>query len=226
MRDQELSVSIKETSARRWRGSETVGSPPTLLISCSATAMRCSFPASALLAPILMAPAACGTPQSGVDATNTVDAAAVADALDAASNDDVATGVDGPAGFFIMGDIDGQTWLATHNIMPVENNFLNEVATVEPSPPSREWQLNFNLPADPLPYTLDCVGNYIEFHEIGLVPERRFVSRTQTSYCAVTFVAPAVPGTIEGTFTANLTLRGTTMDYLVTNGRFRLPRAP
>ena len=31
---------------------------------------------------------------------------------------------------------------------------------------------------------------------------------------------------VEGTFTANLTLRGTSMDYLVTNGRFRLPRAP
>ena len=121
---------------------------------------------------------------------------------------------------------DGQTWLATYNIMPVQNNFLYEVATVEPSPPSREWQFNFTLPADPFPYTLACDVNYIEFHELGLDPERRFVSRTATSNCAVTFVEPAVPGTLEGTFTANLTLRGTSMDYLVTSGRFRLPRAP
>jgi len=132
----------------------------------------------------------------------------------------------GPAGFFIVGDIDGQTWLATYNIMPVENGFLFEVATVEPSPPSREWQFNFTLPADPFPYTLECVGNYIEFHELGFDPERRFVSRTATSTCAVTFVEATVPGTIEGTFIANLTLRGTTTDYAVTNGRFRLPRSP
>ena len=200
--------------------------------------MRDRFPASALLALIWTAPAACGTSQSGVDAantvdvaadadvTNTVDAVVITDALDASSNSDVATGMDGPAGFFIVGDIDGQTWLATYNIVPVENNFLFEVATVEPSPPSREWQLNFTLPADPFPYTLVCVGNYIEFHELGLNPERRFVSRTATSSCEVTFVEPAVAGTLEGTFTANLTLRGTSIDYLVTNGRFRLPRGP
>ena len=169
--------------------------------------MRCEsrFPASALPALIWTALAACGTSQSGVDAanavdvaadadvTNTVDAVVVTDALDASSNSDVATGADGPAGFFIVGDIDGQTWLATHNITPVENNFLFEVATVEPSPPTREWQFNFTLPADPFPYTLDCVGNYIEFHELGFDPERRFVSRTATSTCAVTFVEPAVP---------------------------------
>jgi len=143
-----------------------------------------------------------------------------------ASGADSATGGDAPTGYFIVGDIDGQTWLATYNIMPVVNNFLSEVATVEPSPPSREWQFNFTLPADPYPYTLDCVGNYIEFHELGFVPERRFVSRTATSYCAVTFVEPTMPDTLEGTFTANLTLRGTTTDYAVTNGRFRLPRAP
>jgi hypothetical protein len=203
--------------------------------------MRDRFSASAPLALIWAALAACGASQSGVDAAkpvdaaadadaldaeNPVDAAADADALDAASSDDVATGVDGPAGFFIVGDIDGQTWLATYNIMPVVNDFLFEVATVEPSPPSREWQFNFTLPADPFPYTLECVGNYIEFHEIGLNPERRFVSRTATSNCEVTFVEPTVAGTIEGTFTANLTLRGTTVDYPVTNGRFRLPRAP
>lgn len=161
--------------------------------------------------------AACGASQSARDA------GAGGDAADAA---DASADADGPAGFFIVGDIDGQTWLATHNIMPVENGFLFEVATVEPSPPSREWQFNFTLPADPFPYTLDCVGNYIEFHELGFDPERRFVSRTVTSTCAVTFVEPTVPGTIEGTFIANLTLRGTTTDYPVTNGRFRLPLAP
>jgi len=200
--------------------------------------MRDRLSAGALLVLISTAPVACGTSQSGVDAANerdvgggadvanALDAVVVTDALDAASDGDVATGMDGPAGFFIVGDIDGQTWLATYNIVPVEHNFLFEVATVEPSAPSREWQLNFMLPADPFPYTLDCVGNYIEFHELGLEPERRFVSRTATSSCEVTFVEPAVAGTIEGTFTANLTLRGTSMDYLVTNGRFRLPRAP
>jgi hypothetical protein len=97
------------------------------------------------------------------------------------------------AGFFIVGDIDGQTWLASYNIMPVTTNFLVEVATVEPSPPSREWQFNFTLPTDPFPYTLECVSNYIEFHEIGFVPERRFVSRTATSNCAVTFVERRCP---------------------------------
>jgi hypothetical protein len=159
--------------------------------------------------------AACGPSRSSSPA----DADAGGDASDRWGGADV------PAGFFIVGDIDGQTWLATHNITPVENNFLFEVATVEPSPPSREWQFNFNLPTDPFPYTLECVGNYIEFHEIGFDPERRFVSRTATSTCAVTFVEPAVPDTVEGTFVANLTLRGTTTDYAVTNGRFRLPRA-
>jgi hypothetical protein len=162
--------------------------------------------------------AGCGSP----GAASSMDASGA----DSATGGDGATGADGPAGFFIVGDIDGQTWLATHNITPVENNFLFELATVEPAPPSREWQLNFNLPTDPYPYTLECVGNYIEFHELGFDPERRFVSRTATSYCAVTFVEPTVPGTIEGTFTANLTLRGTTTDYAVTNGRFRLPLAP
>ena len=158
--------------------------------------------------------AACTSSQSGGDAD------AGGDAVDASA------GADAPAGFFIVGDIDGQTWLATYNITPVANNFLNEVATVEPTPPSREWQFNFTLPTDSFPYTLDCVGNYIEFHEIGFDPERRFVSRTTTSHCAVTFVEPAVAGTVEGTFTANLTLRGTTTDYAVANGRFRLPLAP
>jgi hypothetical protein len=183
---------------------------------------------SALLALILTALAACGTSQSDLDVAGvvdaTADAAVGADAADAASGRDAATDIDDLAGFFIVGDIDGQTWRATYNIVPVENDFLFEIATVEPSPPSREWQFNFALPIDPFPYTLVCVSNYIEFHEIGFDPERRFVSRTPTSSCEVTFVEPAVSGTLEGTFTANLTLRGTSIDYQVTNGRFRLPR--
>lgn len=36
----------------------------------------------------------------------------------------------------------------------------------------------------------------------------------------------AKAGTLEGTFTATLRLVGTTTDYAVTNGRFRLPLAP
>ncbi len=200
--------------------------------------MRDRIRASAILAVLSTALAACGSPQARADATDVPDAPGGSDAApdggdaapdggDAAPDDsDAAPDGGGPAGFFIMGDIDGQTWLATHNIGPVANNFLFVVATVEPSPPSREWQFNFTLPADPFPYTLDCVGNYIEFHEIGFDPERRFVSRTATSNCAVTFVQPAEAATLEGTFTANLTLRGTSTDYAVTNGRFRLPLAP
>jgi hypothetical protein len=185
--------------------------------------------ASALAALCSAALVACGTSQSGLDAVSVVDAGAdataVAETPDAESATDAAPGaVD--AELFIVGDIDGQTWLATHNIVPVENGFLSEVASVEPSPPSREWQLNFTLPADPFPYTLTCVGNYIEFHELGFGTERRFVSRTATSSCEVTFIEPAAPGTLEGTFAANLTLRGTTTDYAVTNGRFRLPWVP
>ena len=172
------------------------------------------------------ADAGAGGDAADVSGDDAADAPTAVTPADAPSGADAAPGADGPAGFFIVGDIDGQTWLATYNIMPVTTNFLFEVATVEPSPPSREWQFNFTLPTDPYPYTLDCVGNYIEFHEIGFDPERRFVSRTTTSYCAVTFVEPTMPGTLEGTFTANLTLRGTTTDYPVTNGRFRLPRAP
>jgi hypothetical protein len=199
--------------------------------------MRDKLRASALLASISAVMPACGTSQSGENGTSTgdaatdavesstVDASNGADAADASSGPDGATTVDGPAGFFIVGDIDGRTWLARYNIVPVENSFLFEVATVEPTPPSREWQLNFTLPDDPFPYTLGCVGNYIEFHEIGLDPERRFVSRTATSFCEVKFVEPASAGTLEGTFTANLTLRGTSIDYPVTNGRFRLPLA-
>jgi hypothetical protein len=137
-------------------------------------------------------------------------------------NADVATGVDGPAGFFIVGDIDGITWLATHNIGAVENNFLFEQANVEPATDSPYWHFNFTLPADPLPYTLECVSNYIQ---LIVTPERRFVSRTATSFCNVTFIEPATPGTVEGIFSGNLTLRGTTLDYPLTNGYFRLPRA-
>lgn len=178
--------------------------------------MRDRFRAKALLALISTATAACGASQSSIDAANATDGGAA----------DVATGDDGPAGFFIMGDIDGQTWLATHNIAPAMNNFLGVLARVEPAPPTREWQFNFTLTADPFPYTLDCVTGYIEFHEVGIGDEREFVSRTTTSHCEVTFVEPSVPGTVEGTFTANLRLRGTMTDYAVTNGRFRLPLAP
>ena len=137
-------------------------------------------------------------------------------------NTDVSTGVDGPAGFFIVGDIDGMTWLATYNIGPVENNFLFEQANVEPSTDSPYWHFNFTLPDDPFPYTLVCVSNYIQ---LIVTLERRFVSRTTTSFCNVTFIEPATPGTVEGTFSGNLRLSGTTLDYPLTNGYFRLPRA-
>src|SRR6185436_6425478 len=85
-------------------------------------AMRARFPARAFLALISTAPVACGPSQASVDAADPMDAAAdaanagdaviVMDALDASSAGDVAPGMDGPAGFFVVGDIDGQRWLA------------------------------------------------------------------------------------------------------------------
>ena len=178
--------------------------------------MRDGFRANALFALISTAMAACGSPQqAGSDA-----------GVDAAGGTDAAAGGDGPSGFFIVGDIDGQTWLATYNIGPVDHNWVFAFPTVEPAPATHEWYFNITLPADPFPYTLVCISNYIEFHQLPPEPERRFVSRTQTATCEITFVEPAEVGTLEGTFSANLTLSGTTMNYPVTNGRFRLPRAP
>jgi len=208
----------------------------------------------ACLSLVVTALVACGSsPPSGVDAAAStdadaaatdvstadmavtdVDAATDADAdanADAAASDadgpdtstDVASDADLPAGFFVVGDIDGSTWLATYNITPFANNFLAVNATVEPATDSAMWALNFTLPTNPVyPYTLECVSNYVELHE---APGRKFVSRTSTSYCNATFVAPTMAGTVEGTFSGNLRLSGTTQDFPLTNGRFRLPIA-
>jgi hypothetical protein len=185
--------------------------------------MRGRFRADAFVALMSATLAGCGGPaQSGTDAA---DAAAGADAADAPMTTDVATGGDGSAGFFIAGDIDGMTRVGTHNIVPIEGSFVFQEANEEPSIDSPEWYFNFTLPADPLPLTLTCNSNYIEFREGPVATNRRFVSRTSTGTCSVLFAETAA-GVLEGTFTANLRLSGTQMDYPVTNGRFRLPRAP
>jgi hypothetical protein len=55
-----------------------------------------------------------------------------------------------------------------------------------------------------MPFTVDCIGNYIEFFENDLPPQRRFASRTSTGMCSITFVESSVPETYEGTFAALL----------------------
>jgi hypothetical protein len=134
---------------------------------------------------------------------------------------------DGPAGFFIAGDILDMTWVATHNILPL-GNYLFEEATVDTSMESALWYVNFHLPPGPVPFTVPCGdSNYLQFREMGYAPgSRLFSSRNPAASCSLTFVVPAVPGTLEGTFTATLVLAGTTMTFPVTNGRFRLPAAP
>ncbi len=158
-----------------------------------------------------------GSSAQSVDASNESDAALGTDA-DAEPAEvgvaDAAVDADGPAGFFIAGELAGMTWVATHNIVPVGGNFIFVQAQVEPTMEFPQWYFNIHLPDDPYPFTVQCDGNYIEFRETGTnVGSRKYISRTQTGSCSVTFVQPAVPGTFEGTFTANLRLSGTMMDF-------------
>jgi hypothetical protein len=140
---------------------------------------------------------------------------------------DVAVDADGPASFFIAGELAGMTWVATHNITPSPGNWIFLEAWVEPTTEFPQWYFNIHLPDAPYPFTVQCDENYIELRETGLnVGSRKYVSRSSTGTCSITFVQPAVPGTLEGTFTANLRLSGTMMDFAVTNGRFRLPAGP
>jgi hypothetical protein len=137
-------------------------------------------------------------------------------------------GADGLNGYFIAADIDGRTRVSTHNIDAVLANAILVWATAEASTESSQWYFNIQLPAPPtLPHTAMCATNnmYVDFRDREVAPERWFASRP-TSTCAVTFVAPAQTGTLEGTFTATLRLVGTTSDYAVTNGQFRLPLTP
>lgn len=138
-------------------------------------------------------------------------------------------GSSGLEGFFIAADIDGRTRVSTHNITPSGPGAILQWATAEVSPESSEWYFNIQqLPVPLLPsHTAACASgnNYLDFRDREVTPQRWFASRP-TSTCAVTFVAPAQAGTLEGTFTATLRLVGTSTDYPVTNGHFRLPFAP
>lgn len=146
--------------------------------------------------------------------------------MDAAQTDN--TGSGGMNGFFIAADIDGRTRVSTNNINAVSASGILVWATAEASTESSEWYFNIQLPEPPSPpQTAMCATNnmYVDFRDREVAPERWFASRP-TSTCAVTFVAPAQAGTLEGTFTASLRLVGTSTDYAVTDGHFRLPLAP
>ena len=130
----------------------------------------------------------------------------------------------GPRGHFVIGDILGVTQLAEYNITglgPVWGLISGNVTSSMTSP---QWRLNITLPSGPMPFTVDCEGNYVEFLENDLPPRRKFVSRTSTGMCSITFVESSVPDTYQGTFTALLRESGTLFDHPVTNGRFRVPR--
>lgn len=131
-------------------------------------------------------------------------------------------------GFFIAADIDGRTRVSTHNIATNHPGAIFQWATAEASKDSSEWYFNIQLPV-PLPpaHVATCATDnmYIDFRDREVAPERWFASRG-SSACAVTFVATAQADTLEGTFTATLRLVGTSTNYAVTNGHFRLPFAP
>jgi len=161
----------------------------------------------------------CGEPSPSA---TSVDAASDAIAIEDAPADATGTvGEGGPRGNFVTGDILGITQFAEYNVG--STGIIS--ANVGPSPSSPEWRFNITLPSGPMPFTVNCVGNYIEFLENDLPPQRRFVSRSSTGTCSITFVE-SVANTLEGTFTALLRESGTPFDHPVTNGRFRVPRTP
>jgi hypothetical protein len=130
----------------------------------------------------------------------------------------------GPQGNFVTGDILGVTQFAQYNVVGLGPPWGIISANIGPSMTSPEWRLNITLPPDPPPFNVNCTGNYVEFLENDLPPQRRFVSRTSTGTCSITFVESSVPDTFEGTFSALLRESGTTFDHPVANGRFRVPR--
>jgi hypothetical protein len=155
-----------------------------------------------------------------------MDAASDAMASEDAPADTVdALGEAGPRGNFVTADILGVTQFAEYNVTGLGPTWGVISANVAPSMTSPQWRLNITLPSDPLPFTVDCVSNYVEFLENDLPPQRKFVSRTSTGMCSITFVESSVPDTFEGTFTALLRESGTPNDHPVTNGRFRVPRS-
>jgi len=164
----------------------------------------------------------CGEPSpSAMSADAASDAIAPEDAhadpMDAA-------GDAGPQGNFVTADILGITQLAEYNVMGLGPTWGVISGNVAPSVTSPQWRLNITLPSGPMPFTVDCTGNYVEFLENDLPPQRKFVSRTSTGMCSIRFVESSVPDTYEGTFTALLRESGTLFDHPVTNGRFRVPR--
>jgi hypothetical protein len=134
------------------------------------------------------------------------------------------SGDTGPRGNFVTGDILGVTQFAEHNVSGLGPIWGIISGNVAPSTTSPQWRLNITLPSGPMPFTVDCSGNYVEFLENDLPPQRKFVSRTSTGMCSITFVESSVPDTYEGTFTALLRESGTLFDHPVTSGRFRVPR--
>jgi hypothetical protein len=140
---------------------------------------------------------------------------------------DESDGGDEPAGFFIAGDIDGRTRVSTHNIAVSGSKSVMVWATAEPATSSSEWYFNIQFSDDTQPpFSKTCEGDnsYVDFRDREVTPERWFASRGRV--CAVTFDVPTAAGTREGTFSATLRLVGTSTDYAVTNGHFRLPFAP
>ena len=163
----------------------------------------------------------CGEPSSSAKSADaSSDAMAPedgpADAMDAVEA--------GPQGNFVTADILGATQFAEYNVKGLGATWGVISANVAPSMTSPQWRLNITLPSDPMPFTVHCENNYVEFLENDLPPQRKFVSRTSTGMCSVTFVESSVPNTYEGTFTALLRESGTPFDHPVTNGRFRVPR--
>ena len=164
----------------------------------------------------------CGEPSpSAKSADAASDAIAPEDAPAGAMD---ALGEAGPRGNFVTADILGVTQFAEYNVSGIGPVWGIISANVAESMTSPQWRLNITLPPDPRPFTVICEGNYVEFYENDLPPQRKFVSRTSTGMCSITFVESSVPDTYEGTFTALLRESGTPNDHPVTNGRFRVPR--
>jgi hypothetical protein len=129
--------------------------------------------------------------------------------------------------FFVTGDIDGHTHMAAHNVSPVATG--REViiaATEEPSKGSAQWYVAITIPATGSPVTVSCPTPNGVYQVAFLGASGPSFSSRGTGICSFTFVEPRVAGTLEGTFTAVMRDNAVQRDHVVTNGRFRLPRAP
>jgi hypothetical protein len=160
----------------------------------------------------------------GIEAGTTADAP-----IDDAADDDGGDLADsGPTGYFVTGDLAGETQFAPYGISPMGPGFTLLEAHTATSKDSSYWALNLETPPGPFPVTLTCANgiSYVQFRDTRVSPLILYSSRSMNGSCSFTFVEPSTADMYEGTFSATLLTAGTTVYNAVTNGRFRYPRRP